>query len=211
MHIGIMGGTFDPIHYGHLRCAQEALEGFELDKVVFVPTAVTPHKPEDGMTPAAARLEMVRLAISDNPGFEVSDIEIKRGGRSFTIDTVRELSGQGVEISLIVGNDSFNDISTWCEYETLFTLVNFIIVARPDYPPKKPAEALPVALARNFWYDAALECYKSSWDKTLTYAGTTLFAISSTDIRRRVSTGRSIRYLTPRSVADYIVTEELYK
>lgn len=211
MHIAIMGGTFDPIHYGHLRCAQEVLEGFGLDKVVFVPTAVTPHKPEEAITPPSARLEMVRLAIMDNPVFEVSDIEIKRGGRSFTIDTVRELAGPDVDISLIVGNDSFNEISTWCEYETLFTLVSFIVVARPDYPPKKPGEALPVALARNFWYDAESECYKNTWGKTLTYAGTTLFGVSSTDIRRRVSTGQSIRYLTPRSVADYIIREELYK
>lgn len=211
MRIAIMGGTFDPIHYGHLRCAEEVREGLGLDKVVFVPTAVTPHKPQEAITTPSARLEMVRLAVMDNPGFEVSDIEIKRGGRSFTIDTVRGLAGTDIELNLIVGNDSFNEISNWAEYETLFMLVNFIVVARPDFPPKKPGEALPVALARNFWYDIESECYKNRWGKTLTYAGTTLFGISSTDIRRRVSTGGSIRYLTPRSVADYIIREELYK
>lgn len=211
MRIGIMGGTFDPIHYGHLRCVEEVREGLGLDKVLFVPTAVTPHKPEEAITPALARLEMVRLAISGNPGFEASDIEIKRGGRSFTIDTVRELARPGTELTLIIGNDSFNEINTWCDYETLITLVNLVVVARPDYPPKKPGEALPVALARNFWYDADSDCYRNTWGRTLTYAGTTLFGVSSTEIRRRAGQGASLRYLTPDPVVDYIIKEGLYK
>ncbi|MBI5562967.1 MAG: nicotinate (nicotinamide) nucleotide adenylyltransferase [Deltaproteobacteria bacterium] len=209
MRIAIMGGTFDPIHYGHLRSAEEVREGCGMDKVLFIPTALTPHKPDE-LTPAETRLEMVRLALAGNPGFEASDVEIKRGGRSFTIDTVKELTMPGVELSLIIGNDSFNSITTWCEYESLLELVNLIVVERPGYPAKKPGEALPVALARKFWYDAPAELYRNSWDRTLIYAATTVFDVSSTDIRRRAGAGESIRYLCPPAVVDYIREKGLY-
>lgn len=213
MHIAIFGGTFNPIHYGHLRIAEEVGEGLELDKIVFMPAFIPPHKPDEDIIPAQARLEIVNLAIKDNQRFEASEIEIKRGGRSFTIDTVRELKKKtpDVRVSLIVGNDSFNEIYTWCEYETLFTLASFIVVPRPGYAVKKPGEALPVELARKFWYDSRTESYLNSDGNTITYVQTTLMDISSSDIRRRVRDGRSIRYLLPDSAIDAILKDRFYR
>src|SRR3972149_1163139 len=107
MRIAVFGGTFNPVHYGHLRVAEEAREALGLDKVVFMPTFITPHKAAAEITPPEVRLEIVRLAIEGNPGLEVSDMEIKRGGRSFTIETLRELKkDKSLVVSLIVGNDS---------------------------------------------------------------------------------------------------------
>lgn len=214
MRIAVLGGTFNPVHYGHLRVAEEAREGLGLDKVVFIPTAIPPHKTEESLTPASVRLEMVRLAIADNPGFDVSDMEIKRGGRSYTVDTLRELKKGGpadLKISLIIGNDSFNDITTWCEYQELFKLASFIVVPRPGYAAKKPGEVLPVELARKFWYDSSTDSYLNSYGNTLSYMATTLIDISSSDIRRRVKEGSSVRYLLPETVIEYIMSRSLYK
>lgn len=214
MRKAVIGGTFNPIHFGHLRIAEEAREALKLDRVIFMPTSITPHKTEEPVTEASMRLEMVRLATGDNPFFEASDMEIKRGGRSFTIDTVRELKEKGpddLELSLIIGNDSFNDITSWCEYEELISLTSFIIVPRPGYPVKKPAEVLPVELARNFWYDSTTESYRNRNGISLTYLSTTLMDISSSDIRKRVGGKGSIKYLVPSSVEDYILKQGLYR
>lgn len=209
----IMGGTFNPVHYGHLRAAEEVREHLGLDKVLFVPTYLTPHKADEMVMPAQMRLDMVRLAVEGNPGFEASDIEIRRAGKSFTIDTVRELkaSGKGLKLSLIIGNDSFNDITTWCEYEELVSLTGLIIVTRPNYPVKKPAEVLPVELARKFWYDSTTESYLNPEGGSLTYLETTLMDISASDIRARVKNESSIKYLLPQSVIDYINRKGLYR
>lgn len=212
MHIAVLGGTFNPVHYGHLRIAEEVREALGLDKALFIPTSLTPLKEEEPISPEA-RLEMLKLAIRDNPHFEASDIEIKRGGRSYTVDTVRELKrgDKGLKISLVVGNDSFNTIASWCEYEELFKSANFVVVQRPGYPVKKPGEALPVELARKFWYDSNADSFMNSYGNSLTYLSTTLLDISSSEIRRRVKEGGSIRYLLPDSVIDYIVKKGYYR
>ncbi|MDP2690608.1 MAG: nicotinate-nucleotide adenylyltransferase [Deltaproteobacteria bacterium] len=218
MHIAVLGGTFNPIHFGHLRVAEEAREALGLDKVLFMPAFFPPHKEDPALVDADTRLEMVRLAVEGNPGFAVSDMELKRGGRSFTIDTVRELKAGGKDgprVSLIIGNDSFNDITTWCEYEELLNLASFIIVPRPGYPVKKPAEALPVELARKFWYDSTSGAYgvsyRNSEGNSLTYLDCTLLDISSSDIRRRIREGRSVRYLLPDGVIGFIREKGLYR
>ncbi len=214
MRIAVFGGTFDPIHLGHLRVAEEALEGLRLHRVVFMPAFVAPHKEGLLSTGADKRLEMARLAVEGNANFEVSDAEIKRGNRSYTIDTVRELKEKGGKdlcLSLIVGTDSFNDITTWCEYERLFELTGFIVVERPGFPVKKPGEALPVELARKFWYDAGTEAYMCSHGTSIVYFSATHMAISSSDIRERVRGGASIRYLVPEKVIEYIARHGLYK
>lgn len=211
MNSAILGGTFNPIHIGHLRVAEEVREALGLDKVVFVPTFLTPHKANELAVPGQTRLEMVQEAIKDNPGFVASDVEIKRGGKSFTIDTVRELTGEGMEVSLIIGNDSFNDIVTWCEYEEILSLANIIIVHRPGYAVKKPGEVLPVELARKFWYDSEADAYLSTFGKRISYVGTTLLDISSSDLRRRVNEGLSIRYLVPDTVGEFIKRHGLYR
>ena len=213
MRVAMLGGTFNPVHYGHMRVAEEAREALSLDMVIFVPTFITPHKADEQAIPGEVRLEMVQLAISGNPYFNASDVEIKRGGMSYTIDTVRELKGKDKDLdcSLIVGNDSFNDITAWREYEELLTLTSFIVVRRPGYPVKKPAEALPVELARKFWYDSKAGSFMSSFGTGITYLGTTLLDISSSDIRRRVREGGSIRYLLPRPLEEFISKHGLYR
>ncbi len=214
MRIAVFGGTFDPIHLGHLRVAEETFEGLGQDRVVFMPAFVAPHKEGRGAAEPEKRLEMARLAVEGNPNFEVSDAEIKRQSRSYTIDTVRELKekgGKDLSLSLIVGTDSFNDITTWCEYERLFEMAGFIVVQRPGFPVKKPGEALPVELARKFWYDAEREAYMCSYGTSIVYFSATHMAISSSDIRERVRDGSSIRYLVPEKVIEYIARHGLYK
>lgn len=214
MRLAVIGGTFNPIHYGHLRVAEEVRESLGLDKILFIPTFMPPHKTDEPMTPPETRLDMARLAVSDNPGFEVSDIEIKRGGKSYTIDTVRALksgAGEDLKVFLVVGSDSFNDITTWCEYGELFRLSSFVVVERPGYAVKTPGEVLPVELARKFWYDASAGAFMNSDGSTITYLQTTLIDISSSGIRRKVREGRSVRYLLPGQVMDYIYGQKLYR
>ncbi|MBI5492836.1 MAG: nicotinate-nucleotide adenylyltransferase [Deltaproteobacteria bacterium] len=212
MRVALLGGTFNPIHYGHLRIAEEVREALKLDKAIFIPTFITPLKEEEPISPEA-RLEMIKIAIRDNPNFEVSDIEIKRGGQSYTIDTVRELKerDKGLGIHLVLGNDSFNAITTWCEYEELFKSTDLVVVERPGYPIKKPGEALPVELARKFWYDSGTGSFMNSYGNSLTYLSTTLLDISSSEIRRRVKEGGSTRYLLPDGVIEYIQKRGFYR
>ncbi|MBI5969952.1 MAG: nicotinate-nicotinamide nucleotide adenylyltransferase, partial [Deltaproteobacteria bacterium] len=147
-----------------------------------------------------------------NPYFEATDIEIKRGGRSYTIETVRALMAEGyADISLILGSDSFNAITTWCEYETLLTLASFVVVERPGHAVKKPAEALPVELARKFWYDAKAGCYLNSFGKSLCYVPTTAIGISASGVRDLVKGGLSVKYLVPAAVEEFIAAKGLYK
>ncbi len=213
MRIAIMGGTFNPIHFGHLRIAEEVRETFGLDRVLFIPTYQPPHKDNGSLVSPQHRLEMVRLATKDNPFFEASDMEIKRGGRSYSVVTLRALHNKytGTDFSFIVGTDSFNDITTWCEYAELFKLANFIIIPRPGYAVKKIGEILPVELARKFWYDAEQGVYVNDYSKFVAYMETTLFGISASRIRKMIKEGNSTRYILPKEVEDYITKNGLYR
>lgn len=213
MHIAVFGGTFNPIHLGHLRIAEEVRERLSPDKVLFIPAFTPPHKTDETLPPPDKRLEMTRLAVEDNPDFGVSDMEIARKGVSYTIDTVRELKRgkPGLLISLIVGSDSFNAITTWHDFDGLIKEASFVVVPRPGHALKGPDEALPVELAGKFWYDANKGVYTSSLGTSVTCLDTTLMAISSSDIRKRISEGRSVRYLVPKRVADFIAKQGLYK
>jgi nicotinate-nucleotide adenylyltransferase len=224
MKIALFGGTFDPVHYGHLRLAEEVREALGFATVLFMPSATPPHKAREEVTPVDVRLKMLRAAVASNPHFEVSDIEVVRQGEegaySYTVDTVKELmaahagtkgtEAQELEISLIVGSDSFNEITTWCDYDTLLELVSFVVVARPGYAVKKIAEVLPVVLARKFWYDSSIEGYRNEAGRTITYLGNTLLDISSTRIRDLISVGMSVEYLLPPEVLKFIKEEGLY-
>lgn len=213
MKVALYGGTFDPVHYGHLRAAEEAREALALDRVVFVPAYVNPFKEGEESTPSADRYEMVRLAVEDNPGFEVSDMEISRPETSYTVNTLRAFreANPGVDLSLIIGTDSFNAIRMWCAFEEIFELSSVVVVPRPGHQPKKPGEALPVELARKFWYDSEGGCYGNSFGTTITYLDTTRMDISSTDIRERAGSGRSVRYLVPPAVESYMADRGLYR
>jgi len=195
MRIGILGGTFNPIHYGHLVVAGEVKDRLKLDKIVFVPTGKAPHKKVVAAT-SEERYEMVSLAIRGNLSFEVSSIEIERSkvvsGPTFTLETVRELVkiyGKRAKIYFIVGLDEMLKISTWKEPMKLIGLCKFVVVTRPGYDLEK----LDKKVASKVIIMKVPE-----------------LEISASDIRKRVRTGRSIRYLVPQAVEEYIRRKRLY-
>ncbi|GFO53275.1 putative nicotinate-nucleotide adenylyltransferase [Geomonas sp. Red276] len=212
MKTGILGGTFNPIHNAHLRIAEEARDLFGLDRVIFIPAATPPHKPTVGQLSFTSRLEMVKAAVADNPSFAVSDMEGVRGGRSYSIDTLRELRERYPEdeIYFIVGADSFNDISTWREYNAIFGICHLICVQRPGSTIDSLAKALPVALAPEFCYDPAANRLNHGSGHCVYALNGVLLDISSSKIRKLVRAGRSIRYLVPAAVENYIKEQRLY-
>lgn len=211
--IGVFGGTFDPIHLAHLRCAEEAREQLGLERVLFVPAADPPHKVRRRLTPARHRLAMVRLAVAGHPAFAVSPIECERRGRSFTIDTLRALRARlpDAALTLLVGLDAFCDIGTWKDYRSIFGLADLAVWTRPPGRLSRPRALLPVAARGDF-------CYGSSTSELLHHTGTrirfltvTALDISATDIRQRSRRGRSIRYLVPAPVERYAANAGLYR
>lgn len=190
--IGCMGGTFDPVHIGHLLAAESAKEAAKLDEVWFVPTSIPPHKPQPG-TDSQTRCEMLKAAISSNPGFRLETIEMEREGASYTIDTVTALQAREPEAQFywIIGSDMINDLPNWRRIDELAERITFIGLERPDQPGNDAS--LPSFLRRR-----------------LLRAGMPPLGISSTDIRRRMKDGRSIRYLVPEAVHDYIRGNNVY-
>jgi nicotinate-nucleotide adenylyltransferase len=188
MKIGILGGTFNPIHIGHLILAEEAREKLGLDKVIFMPTYLPPHKEALGIADAQARLAMVKLAIEGNSYFSVSDKEIKRDGRSYTIDTIRELKKEHPqdEIYFIIGSDLLKYLEDWKDLFEVARLVKFIAATRPGYPLEK----IP------------------SYINTLAIRAVD---VSGFQIRERIKQSRSFRYLVPESVYQYITENKLYE
>jgi nicotinate-nucleotide adenylyltransferase len=193
MRIGILGGTFDPIHGGHLLIAEGVREKFALDEVLFIPAARPPHKLKDEVTGAVHRHKMALLATQDNSHFSVSDLEMNRPGKSYTIETVRELQEkyEGAEIYFIVGLDSALEIFTWKDPEKLLGLCRFISVQRP--------------------FSRELEKLDKKYRERIEVVKVPTLPISSTEIRERVREGRSIKYLVPDSVEKYIYKNRLYK
>jgi nicotinate-nucleotide adenylyltransferase len=212
MRIGVFGGSFNPIHLGHLRAAEEDREAMALDLVYFVPAASPPHKPATEMAPAEHRLQMVRLATSDNPHFQVSDVEIRRGGSSFTIDTVRyfraTLHGPA-ELFLIMGGDQFNELDTWKEANELTRLCHIVVHTRLGGTRGSPPN-VPVAALNHFGYILGDGHYVHPSGKTVTFLTTTFFPISASLIRRKLAAHESIRYLVPGGVSDYIERHAVY-
>ena len=192
MKIGLFGGTFDPIHVGHLIVAEEARERLSLDQVIFVPSGVPPHKDRLKISSPESRLEMTKLGIEGNERFGFSDFEARRQSTSFTIETVsyfKQALGNEAELSLIVGADSILEISTWKE------------------PRRLVSECLPVVVSRPGFDLTKLDPWLRERARVLDGV---LIRISSTEIRERVAAGRSIRYLVPPSVAAYIFKHGLY-
>ena len=197
VRLGIMGGTFDPIHIGHLACAEQAREAYGLSAVVFIPAGCPVFKRDRDVTPAADRLAMCRLAVASNPAFDVSALEIERGGNTYTVDTLRELRAfypDNVELFFITGADAVAKISRWHESEAVARLARFIAVTRPGY-------------------DLAGEVRRELEEGpfTVDFLEATALSVSSSDLRRRVSEGKSIRYLTMAGVLDYVETHGLYR
>jgi nicotinate-nucleotide adenylyltransferase len=196
--LAIMGGTFDPIHYGHLLMAEEARQAFGIDQVVFVPNNVPPLGDKaNTASPAEVRLAMVELAIASNPHFSISRVEVDRPGPSYTIDTVRYFHAEFPQLAklfCITGADAILDILSWKEYEKLLVECQFIAATRPGFSLEDLTDIVPQDLLTriSFLQFANLE-------------------ISSTDIRRRVREGSSVKYLLPECVEEYIYKNGLYR
>lgn len=214
--IGILGGTFNPIHYGHLAAGEEVRDRLKLDRMLFIPSFLPPHKQDEAVPSAIHRMEMVRLAVGGNPAFELSDLEIRRGGQSYTIDTIEELrrANPGAELFFLTGIDTFLEIKSWNDWERLLTLCSFVVLSRPGYrftdllknDFMKPAEQQLMQLDRG----ELLHSVVSAKRFTLYLELIPLFEISSTDIRNRVKEGKSIKYLLPEAVETYIIENNLY-
>jgi len=212
--IGVFGGTFDPIHLGHLRCAEEAREQLGLDHVLFIPAADPPHKPHRRIIPAHHRLAMVKLAAAGNPRFRVSSIEIERSGPSYTIDTLRSLRlrlGPAVQLTMLLGLDAFRDIGTWKEYRALFPLADVAVWGRPGETRNRSRGLLPVAARADFCYAKNQITLLHNTGTRIQFLTVTALDISASDIRSRLQRGRSVRYLLPSAVERYATREGLYR
>ena len=189
MKIGLYGGSFDPVHLGHLFVAHAALEEMGLDRIIFIPASESPFKAGRRLAPAAVRLRLLRLALAGCPRFEVDDLEILRGGVSYTIETVREMARQrpGVEWSWLIGADHLQMLNTWKDATELATRVNFVVIPRPGQEP----EADP----------AGIKCRRlRGWP----------ISLSASEIRTRAKAGLPIGHLLPASVAEAIRTDGIY-
>jgi nicotinate-nucleotide adenylyltransferase len=212
--IGILGGTFDPVHLAHLRIAEEAREALALEEVLFVPAASPPHKSRRRISPAADRVAMLRRALTGNPAFRLSLIEIERPGRSYTIDTLRllhERSPVQLDVTLLVGLDQFREIGTWRDYRDLFALANVAVLSRPPHAATRLLASLPVAARRDFCYARLRTTLVHESGHRVLLLDVTALDISASGIRRRVGRGQSIRYLVPRAVESYILRRGLYQ
>jgi nicotinate-nucleotide adenylyltransferase len=187
MKIGILGGTFNPIHIGHLILAEEAREKLKLDKIIFVPTYLPPHKDDADIASAKDRLTMVKLAIKGNRYFSVSDMEIKRDGRSYTIDTIKEFKKifPNDELYFIIGSDLLNYLNDWKDLGDIIKMVKFITATRPGYPLEKIPSYITTIPIR------AVD-------------------VSGYEVRRAIKENRSFRYLVPEAVSNYIRKKRLY-
>lgn len=213
MKIGLFGGTFDPIHWGHLRSAEEVSETFALDRVYFIPAAVPPHKRGHTTTAALDRLQMVRLAVAKNPKFSVSTVEIARPGVSYSIDTIRDFAGRmrgRDSLYFIIGLDAFREIGTWKDFAAIFPLCNFIVTSRPGSKEKDPLKGTGVAVKKLFCYDFKKKNYRHESGTRVYFNELTDIAISASEIRALVQAGKSIRYLVPPTVEKYIHRRGLY-
>jgi len=212
MKWGLLGGTFDPIHFGHLRSGQEILEMLGLDRIIFIPSYVPPFKRHLKVTPFEHRLQMTMLAACANPRFTFSDIE-QREGSSYSIDTVRKLKeqhGKVLEPYFIMGQDAFHDIAGWKDWQELLVSCNFVITTRPGCESGSPEAALPPEYAENFKYDDRTDSFKGPSGYSLYFRKISFLDISSTDIRERRRRGLSIRYLLPDRVIRHIEENGLY-
>ena len=203
MSVGVFGGTFNPIHWGHLRAAEEVAEQLALESLLFVPSASPPHKANSEIAPPELRLAWVRDAVADNPRFSVDPVEIERGGRSYSLDTLREIGERLAPEPpvFVIGCDAFAEIDEWREPETLLGLAHFAVMTRPPNNGGSLRDWLPAALR------AHVELASDGRSGQHRTAGTWLrvveisaLDVSSSDIRRRLREGHSVRYLLPDAI-----------
>jgi nicotinate-nucleotide adenylyltransferase len=209
MATGIFGGTFDPIHIGHLRVAEEIRETFSLEKIYFVPGGIPPHKRTRKITAAEERVRMVKAALTGNRFFQISEIETKRSGPSYTIDTLKAFKKRFDELYFIIGIDAFSQIDTWRLYRELFYHTNFIVMTRPSGKKQTILEMLPGDVRKEIRKSNDAMCAHRSGRKIYLH-DITQIDISSTKIKELLKKHRSIRYLVPASVEKIITERGLY-
>jgi nicotinate-nucleotide adenylyltransferase len=199
--LGILGGTFDPVHFGHLLLAESCREQLLLDEVWFMPAAIPPHKQERELTAGKQRVEMLELAIAGNDAFRVSSIELDRGGVSYTVDTLRQVHAERADLTvyLLMGADSLHDLKNWRDPAEVCRLALPAVVRRGGQPVPDFGVLSNIVPAERLAQMAASEVEISAVD------------FSSTDLRSRAAAARSLRYRTPRAVEKYIETQGLYR
>lgn len=210
--VGILGGTFDPIHYGHLRMAEDLADALQLDTVHFIPSANPPHK-QSPITSAKDRCEMVKLAIASNPRFMLDDRELRREGASYTIDTLlslREDLGEQTALCLIMGSDAFAEFDSWHRWQEILQHCHLVLVERPNIQLDGALRTELQSLLRDHYVQSP-EKLSSSSAGLINIQRITALDISATAIRQHLITGRSSRYLLPDTVIDYIQKQHLYK
>ncbi len=201
MRLGVFGGTFDPVHLGHLILAEQCREHGRLDQVLFIPAARPPHKGENELTSFEKRVAMLALGISGNPAFRIDELEKDRPGPSFTVDTLAQLQQRhpGAELLLIIGSDTLRDLPTWHEPRRVLELAGLLVVPRPGWPIPSIEEA-----RRSLGVESAFPLRYQACDMPL-------IEIASRDLRKRMREGKSVRYMIPRAVEAYIADKGLYR
>jgi nicotinate-nucleotide adenylyltransferase len=220
MKLGLFGGSFNPIHNGHLGIARQALEKLRLDRILFIPTGDPPHKQDGAMAPAKDRYEMVRLAIAGDPSFAISDIELTRQGKSYSIDTIRELlhrHGATNQLFFLIGLDAFLDFPSWKEPQALLATCRFVVVSRPGQSFQALA-TLPMLGQPDRHALAQLDAGEMATLDLSIPSGLGVIclplppcAISASDIRQRVRRGTALVNLLPPPVESYIIHHRLYR
>jgi nicotinate-nucleotide adenylyltransferase len=200
MNLGVLGGTFDPIHLGHVAAAEAAQRALALDEIILVPSRIPPHRSDPVTARPADRFAMAELAAEGRPGWSASFIEIKREGPSYTYDTLTELGrSKGTQLFFITGADAFAEIATWSRYPAVLDLANFVVVSRPGITLDSLRERVPSAFDRPSTAQTRVILVEAHTPD-----------VSSTDIRRRVRAGERLSGLVPPAVADYIQAHRLY-
>jgi len=217
MRIGLLGGTFNPIHNGHLYIAEAVEKKLHLNRILFIPSGNPPHKKE-AVPPAAHRLEMTRLALLNHPNFELCEIEVKRPGKSYSVETVSELKRLYPQDRLffIIGTDAFLDLPTWREPERLLSLCDFVVVTRPGHPLSElPNLGLlqkinPGRLLELDRQEEGIVTISVTSERSIHFISIPPSPISASDIRNRFAAGRETKNLLPEPVASYIIKNNLY-
>jgi nicotinate-nucleotide adenylyltransferase len=210
--VGILGGTFDPIHHGHLRMAEDLADILKFDALRFIPSANPPHK-QSPTTSAEDRCEMVKLAIASNPRFILDDRELKREGASYTIDTLlslRQELGEEVALCLIMGSDAFAEFDSWHRWREILSLCHLVLVERPHIGLTEALRPALQTLLRDRYTEQAAQLPGSA-SGLITIQRITTLDISATGLRSHMASGRSIRYLLPDAVMSYIEANKLYQ
>ena len=212
MRLGLLGGTFDPIHFGHLRLAEEIYEELNLTKVLLIPGAQPPHKGGPLLAPFTDRLEMTKIAAAYSDYLEACDIEGLRKGPSYSIETIRvirEKYGNQLELFFVLGSDAFKEINTWKEYKGLFQITNFVVIERQGIILDDLSSFIE-SLGMSF-KEISRGDFMNSYGNHVLLKKSTLIAISSTKIRHDIRAGKSINFIVPEKVKEYIIKKGLYK